>query len=296
MLEPRPPATLDLTAWVRRAASNPVLHRQRQVTEILLYAVAITPGFGSELFLKGGVLMAIAYGSPRNTGDVDFTAIGDPEEVRRRVAAALDSSFREAAVRTGHPNILCRVQRVRARPRPETFASSPIAALQITIGSAERSNPSEVTRLEAGEATQVVRIDLSFHEPIGSVQKLVLGGGREVQAYGLYDLVAEKLRAILQQVVRPHPGTRRQDVYDIARLVETFGLDAPERAAILDILLRKSHEREFDPTREMIADPRIEAKLRADWPTLANELDEQLPDFDACFATVRGFYESLPWT
>lgn len=295
MLEPRPPAVVDLTAWVRRAASNPALHRQRQVTEILLHAVAIAPGFGGELFLKGGVLMALAYGSPRNTGDVDFTATGDPEEVRRRVAAALDASFREAAIRTGHPNILCRVQRVRPRPRPETFAASPFPALEITVGSAARGSPPEVTRLEAGSAAQVVRVDLSFREPVGSFQKLVVNGGREVQAYGLYDMVAEKLRAILQQIVRPHPGTRRQDVYDIAHLVRTFELEAQERAAILEILLCKSRERGFEPTREMMSDPRIEARLRADWPTLADELDEPLPNFDARFAIVRDFYEGLPW-
>jgi predicted nucleotidyltransferase component of viral defense system len=296
MFEPRPPVQLDLTAWVRRAASNPTLYRQRQVTEILLHAVAIAPGFGGALFLKGGVLMAVAYGSPRNTGDVDFTVTGDPEEVRRRVGLALDASFREAAVRAGYPNILCRVQRVRPRPRPDTFAASPFPALEITVGSAARDNPAEVARLDAGNAARVVRIDLSFREPVGSVQKLVVGGGQEVQAYGLYDLVAEKLRAILQQIVRPHPGTRRQDVYDIARLLETFDLDPQERAAIHSILLRKSREREFEPTREMISDLRIEAKLRADWPTLADELDEPLPDFDACFAVVRGFYESLPWS
>jgi hypothetical protein len=164
------------------------------------------------------------------------------------------------------------------------------------VGSAARDNSAEVARLDAGNAARVVRIDLSFREPVGSIQRLVVGGGQEVQAYGLYDLVAEKLRAILQQIVRPHPGTRRQDIYDIARLLKTFALDAQEQVAIHSILVRKSREREFEPTREMISDPRIEAKLRADWPTLADELDEPLPDFDACFAVVRGFYESLPWS
>ena len=255
MLEPKPPAIIDLAAWVRKAKVNPARYRERQVTEILLHAVAMTPGFGEGLFLKGGVLMALAYGSPRTTGDIDFSVIGDPEETRLRITAALNTSLREAALRTGHPGILCKVQRIVMRPKPETFAGFPYPALEIVIGSAARDNQAERTRLENGRAAQVVRIDLSFREPIGSVQKLVVGEGRVVQAYGLYDLVAEKLRAILQQIVRPHPGERYQDVYDISRLIVTFDLDAQERAIILAILRRKSREREFEPTREMIADP-----------------------------------------
>lgn len=131
MLEPQDPATVDLLAWVQKARTNPVLYRQRQLTEILLNAVAMTPGFRGNLFLKGGVLMALAYESPRNTGDVDFSATGDPEEMRKLITDALDPALRMAAVRTGHPDILCRVQRITLRPKPETFAGSTFPALEL---------------------------------------------------------------------------------------------------------------------------------------------------------------------
>lgn len=295
MLEPQPPAVLDVSAWVLKARKNPVLYRQRQVTEILLHAVAATPGFREGVFLKGGILMALAYGSPRNTGDVDFSAIGDPEEMERIITGALDKSLRDAARRTGYLDILCRVQRIERRPKPTTFVDSPFPALRVTIGSALRTSPSEMTRLETKRAVQVVPIDLSFREPVDSVQKLIVGDGRTVQAYGLYDLVAEKLRALLQQLTRPHPGERRQDVYDLARLLTTFELDEPERIQILAILRHKSRERELEPTRSMISDERIVSRVRASWPTLQNELEEELPNFDVTFETVRAFYESLPW-
>lgn len=127
------------------------------------------------------------------------------------------------------------------------------------------------------------------------MQKLVVGDGRVVQAYGLYDLIAEKLRALLQQIVRPHPGDRRQDVYDLSRLIVTFGLDAEERVSILAILRTKSREREFEPSREMISDPRIAEKLQQKWDSLAEELQEPLPPFQESFDRVRAFYEGLPW-
>lgn len=295
MLEVQSPAILDISAWVRKARANPTLYRQRQVTGILLYAVAITPGFGQGLFLKGGILMALAYGSPRTTGDIDFSAIGDPEEVERQVIGALDASLREASRKTGHLDLICKVQRVVRKPKPATFAESPVPALEITIGSAQRTSPSEVARLEAKQSPHVVRIDLSFREPIGSVQRLIVGNDKVVQAYGLYDLLAEKMRAILQQLMRPHPGQRRQDIYDISHLLTAFDLDEQERGQILSILRRKCRERDFEPTAEMITDERIVARLRASWPTLQNELEETLPDFDKLFGAVRAFYEALPW-
>ncbi len=295
MLEPHPSAVIDISSWVIKAIINPVLYRQRKVTEILLHAISLVPGFEEGLFLKGGILMALAYNSSRNTGDIDFSATGDPEEIKQKVILLLNNALLSAARTTGHNDIICKVQRVTPRPRPETFAESPFPALEITIGSAARMNVSEEKRLSEGKSLQVVRIDLSFREPIGSVQKLIIGDGKTVQAYGLYDLVAEKLRAILQQIIRPHPGSRRQDVYDISCLIPLIDLDGEEKSNILVILRKKSRERGFEPTKEMITDIRIDEKLRVGWDTLASEIEGKLPIFDICFGKVKEFYQGLPW-
>lgn len=295
MLEPKPPAEIDLSAWVQKARSAPAVYRQRQVTEILLNAVSLTLGFENGLFLKGGILMALAYGSPRNTGDVDFSVVGDPEEVEKQISSALNKSLADAARRTGHVNIVCKVQRIVKRPKPASFADARFPALEIVIASANRTNPSEMARLEASQAAQVVRVDLSFREPIDSVQQLVLKGGRTVQAYGLYDLLAEKLRALLQGLTRPNQGQRRQDVYDLGHLLQTFDIDTEERAQILAILRHKSRERDLEPVRGMISNDIIVEKARAGWPTLQDELEEKLPDFNSTFGIVSEFYDSLPW-
>ena len=152
-----------------------------------------------------------------------------------------------------------------------------------------------MTRLESGKATQVISIDLSFREPIDSIHRLVVGDGNIVQAYGLYDLIAEKIRAILQQLTRPHPGQRRQDVYDLVHLFKIFDLDDQERSSILAILRHKSRERDLEPTSDMISHNTIISKLRETWPTLQQELEEKLPDFDNSFEIVRSFYKGLPW-
>ena len=68
---------IDVAAWVERAKNDPVAHRQRQAAEILLNAIALITPPNDKLYLKGGNLMGLVYGSPRQTTDIDFTA--DPK-------------------------------------------------------------------------------------------------------------------------------------------------------------------------------------------------------------------------
>lgn len=286
---------IDISRWIQKARANPSQYRERQLTRILLTAISITPGFGDGLFLKGGILMALAYDSPRTTGDIDFSSTGDPVKVKELVSEALDAALKEAAIRSGYPDIVCKVQRISLRPRPETFAESEFPALEITIGSANRNSISEMARFNNNRSAQVLRIDLSFREPIGSIQRILIGGGRTIQAYGIFDVIAEKLRAILQQITRPHGGDRRQDVYDICHLLKTFHIDGEEKSHIYSILVMKSRERGFMPYKNMISNSVIIQRLRSSWPKLAAELQEPLPDFDEYFIVVRNFYESLPW-
>ena len=67
---------------------------------------------------------------------------------------------------------------------------------------------------------------------------LELTGGQELFAYGLGDLITEKYRAILQQV--PRKRNRRQDVYDLDRLVARKEVDEELKAEILAALNAKS--------------------------------------------------------
>lgn len=90
-------------------------------------------------------------------------------------------------------------------------------------------------RLERGAAPTTVKIDYSFNEASYELQALSLDGEETIQAYGLTDLLAEKLRSIIQQVVRKR--NRRQDVYDIWYLLDTSPpLTHREKQQVLDTL------------------------------------------------------------
>jgi hypothetical protein len=78
-------------------------------------------------------------------------------------------------------------------------------------------------------------------------------------------------------------------------LIEAWRRPSAERSLIFTILQHKSREREIEPTKDMISDQDLISKLRASWPTLQAELEDELSQFDSTFRIVQSFYEELPW-
>ena len=280
---------VDVAEWVERVRADPVAHRQRQATELILNAVAMST-LHPKLYLKGGVLMGLAYDSPRQTTDIDLTATFDivestPEEVRE----ALDQAIARARVQLGYDLLLAQVQKVARHPRNKPDAQFP--ALQITVGYAERGSSQE-KRLSKGQAASTIAIDISFNEETHGLQILELTGGQSLRAYSLIDLVAEKCRAMLQQVTRNR--ARRQDVYDLHRLVTTGALEGIDRGALLAALLAKCRSRGIEPVRDSLDDPEVRERAAREWDTMGLELGE-VPPFAECYAAARAFYRELPW-
>ncbi|WP_291820856.1 nucleotidyl transferase AbiEii/AbiGii toxin family protein [Bosea sp. (in: a-proteobacteria)] len=284
-----PPADLD--AWVDAVTTDPVRHRQRQVTHILLHAVARTPELRDALYLKGGILMSAFYGSSRQTGDVDFTAAVPPEPFASEIRDNLDKAMSSAAVDLGYLDLLMRVQKISREPG-KTFETAQGSALQMTIGIAEKGTGA-AKWFDKGQASEVLGVDISFKEPVINVQVLEVGHTEgTVHAYSLEELIAEKLRALVQQVIRKRQ--RRQDVYDIAWLIQHVPLDDDARARVLDAFLKKSGARDVAVDRNTFEDPEIKRLAQANWHTMEVEIGT-LPDFDEMYALVQEFYRSLPW-
>ena len=108
----------------------------------------------------------------------------------------------------------------------------------------------------------------------------------------MHEIIAEKLRALLQQPIRNR--NRRQDVYDIAYLIEENELSDEDRHIILETLIKKCQTHGIKANVGSIDNPEVRQRAEADWNTLALELGE-LPPFDERFAMMRELYVSLPW-
>lgn len=226
---------VDVRAWVEASRADPTRYRDRQVTEIVLTAIGLAPSLHTNLVLKGGAAMALAFKSTRVTGDVDFTSMVEPAELAEKLTPELNELLPKTAIKLGYLDLLCQVQSVKKMPRAENFEDHDFPALRVRIGSAKRGT-AEAARLAEGKASRVLDVEISFRDHVYTFQKLnLMGAGVAVRAFTIHELVAEKFRALLQQPVRKR--NRRQDVYDIAFLIDDHDFSDDDKATILATLI-----------------------------------------------------------
>lgn len=288
------PRNVILAEWVEQAKADPVKYLERQITEILLHAIGITGALKDSLVLKGGILMSIVHGSFRQTGDVDFTAVVDPEPYAQLLKGTLDRALPRAAADLGYTDVACAVQRFDYRPRKEGFAEKEAPALQISIGYA-KSGTTDAERLMAGRSTRILQLDISFKEKVLHTEQVTIEQPDvRIRAYAVEEIIAEKLRAILQQVERNR--SRRQDMFDIRWLIERYLPDDEAKGLVLEAFLAKSEVRGIQPTIESLDSQEIKERSAREWVTMELEIGGKLPDFEETYRIVRDFYRSLPHT
>ena len=276
----------DLDAWAREAV--PGQRAFRQAVHLILTAITSDLGLRETMVMKGGLLMAIRYQSNRFTKDLDFSTSKtrpeiDADTIRQRLERSL-----AMAVANSDYDLDCKIQRFKFNP-PEEDAQFP--NLELKIGYAFKGSK-EHSRLLQGRSSSTIEIDFNLNEPIIDIETLDLGEGLCLRTYALSDLIAEKLRSLMQQTTRNR--YRRQDIYDLRLLID-LGIDEHTRRATLATLIKKAQSRGINPTPESLADPETRRRAQRDYPTLADEVEGVLPDFDESYHQVEEFYRALPW-
>ena len=284
---------VDISEWVEQARHDPHNYRERQATEILLAAIGSSSPYGEKLYLKGGTLMGIAYRSPRQTTDIDFTADFPPtHDIQEELRSLLDTELRRYSATLGYPDLVCCVQRIEEKPRPRFFEEARAPALNVTVAYAQRGTR-EHARLKEGKCPSVIKLEVSFNEPVSAVEIIKFDNEGSIHAYSLTDIIAEKLRALIQQTVRHR--NRRQDVYDLYFLIRTFKFSNDEKKSILDALIKKAKARDINPERYSLTDDNVKKRAQSDWDSLQLEI-EDLPQFEEAYEAVENFYRLLPWS
>lgn len=289
----KPKKKIDIRNWIQRAGTDTVTYRQRQVINVILTAIAATPELNKILFLKGGTLMGLAYESPRQTSDIDFSvgSVVPDESTSEYYKSLLNSALPRAAATIGYADIVLRVQKIRELPR-NIYPKARFPALELKIAYADRGSRQE-TLLEKGQASNIISVDLSFNETASTLQVLEINEGEELEAYSLADLVAEKYRALLQQEFRRRH--RSQDVYDLDFLIQKSSFNDELQSTILTKLIEKCHSHDVVVKPNTIDNSEIRKRAKSEWETLKLEIEE-VPDFDLCFERIAEFYRQLPWS
>lgn len=281
---------LDLPAWV---ANGPDRQRHfREAVHIILTAIGTSTALRSKMIMKGGMLMAIRYDSTRFTRDADFSTQarfvkGDDDSMLQE----LDQQITWANERLPY-DTMCRRQRTEMSPVPPEENDFP--GMKLSIGYAQRSNKRQLDRLLNGQSPNVVEIDHSYNEAVMDVEVLRLSDGDSIGAYSFTNLIAEKLRSLLQQPVRRR--NREQDVYDLHLLIGMGHLlSVQERRHLVKLITHSCASRKIAVDVGALRNPEVRAMAEKGYANLQPTIDGPLLPFDQAYQVVQDFFEGLPW-
>jgi predicted nucleotidyltransferase component of viral defense system len=279
-----PTSITELSAW--RKANNTTAEeaRRRLVQFVVLASIGSSVRLANRLALKGGNALHFVHGNSRSTLDLDFTAEGDfpdnADEIRLLLDAALRGAERQFQVKA-------RCQSVNRNPkRPE--ATLPTYMIKICFQlTGDRYYRNFEERRDFAE---VVEVEISLNDVLcETLRKQLSATTRPVRVCSLEDIMAEKLRALLQQTIRKR--NRPQDVYDIASRLRVFRCEI-NTVKISQFLIEKSQARGIDPRKGSYNDE-VRALALVNYDDEIGSTSSTFIPFDEAWAEVLGLVSSL---
>lgn len=166
-------------------------------------------------------------------------------------------------------------------PRLRTLMDQSLAQVGRSLG--------PVLRVRGEPSKSVVQLDISLNEPICDAQPIDIQAANPLRVSTVEDIVAEKLRSLLQQPIRNR--NRRQDVLDIAVLLRNHvHLD---RVRVAQYLCRKAEARRVPVSRAAFRNPEVERRARLDYDALKATTRQTFIPFDEAFRELLGFVAQL---
>jgi predicted nucleotidyltransferase component of viral defense system len=245
-----PTSIAELAAW--RKASNTTTEeaRRRFIQFVVLASIASSRELASRLALKGGNALHFVHGNRRSTLDLDFTAHGGFPDDAVEIAALLDVALSRAERQF---QVKARCSSVRRNPKnPErTFPTYQVNVRYQLVGDRQYQN------FEEKRALPIVELEISLNDVLCETFQTRLDPTTDpIWVCSLEDILAEKLRALLQQLTRNR--SRPQDVHDIASRMRECG-GRINFAKISRFLLEKSQPRGIFP-RKTLYDEKVKQR------------------------------------
>lgn len=142
-----------------------------------------------------------------------------------------------------------------------------------------------------GEASpQSIPVEISLNEPQCDNTLFRIDDAHHLRIGTVEDIVAEKLRALLQQPIRNRG--RRQDMLDISVLLAEGHVLNRERVAAF--LLTKAAARSVPVSRSAFHDPEISRRAEVDYAALETTTRQRFIGFDQAIEIVLAFVDELP--
>lgn len=242
-----PVSLAEIEQWRQEHGTSIANANSRFMEFVILHCFAASAPLRNSVALKGGNALRLVYQTPRSTKDLDFSVDGEgiPDE-RDRLREVLDRALRRAEQRFG---VKAKCQRVKRNP-PGPNATHP--TYDIGVGYQFPSDRYYHGFMDRKVST-VIPLEITFFDCVCAVSLHTLSPNESeaIRVCTLEDIVAEKLRALLQQKLRNRH--RSQDVFDIACVMKR---DTGElnRSKIGEYLRKKSVIRNVDVRKSAFDD------------------------------------------
>ena len=237
--------------------------------------------------LKGGLALRLAYGSPRRSDDLDLTAVkpfaadvAEAQEVALlRFGYRLNEALAETALDWGCAQV--RVQRRRL--------SDELPALLCEVG--YTTDPAATPPFEGTVPMQVTLSEVVCETAQAEA------AGIPLYVATLEDILAEKLKALAQQVYR-EGASRASDVFDLWYF-SAWSEHALDVHRIVECLREKAAKWDvIQPvTRARYRDPAVRASATEGYEGLRDKVDDSsipFPPFDDAFSAALALVDRLP--
>jgi predicted nucleotidyltransferase component of viral defense system len=236
-----PTSIVELESWRRQHKTTKEEARRRLVQFVILASMSSSKALVSRVAFKGGNALRFVHGNPRSTLDLDFSADGDFPDDADAIKRLMNTALKTAEPRY---QVKAKCQSCHRKP-PGLDKTRPTYNLKVCYqfpGDRYYQNFEERTHF-----SEVAEIEISLNDVLcETAEEELHPSAKPVRVCTLNDIVAEKLRALLQQV--PRQRSRPQDVFDIASVIRRHG-DTLDLNKISEFLLRKSEAREIIATK-----------------------------------------------
>ncbi|MHB8577966.1 MAG: nucleotidyl transferase AbiEii/AbiGii toxin family protein [Dehalococcoidia bacterium] len=277
----------SLPMWAQEYGLSAAEARERFAQGAALRVIANSRELTALLVFKGGNALDFVWLPNRSTKDLDFSVLdadagGDITE--SRLQALIAAAFTDSAAAV---EATFKLQRLRRNPPGPARA---FATYQMSIGYALPDQPALIVRLERGlTSPHVVIVEVSVNEIVCGAAPVDVGAANKLRVSTIEDIVAEKLRALLQQPVRNRK--RPQDLLDIASILAS-GLPL-DRRLVAEFMARKSEAREVSVSRAAFRAPELIERTRAGYDDLRQSTRVCFIAFDEALAALLAFIDSL---
>ncbi len=136
----------------------------------------------------------------------------------------------------------------------------------------------------------VIPVEISLNEPICADEGIDVQATHRLRVSTLEDIIAEKLRALLQQPIRNRG--RRQDLLDVALLVQSH--KEMDHSQVAEFLCRKSAARGVPVSRAAFHNPEVAERAKQDYDELQTTTRRTFLPYNEALQMLLTFTDSLP--